>query len=89
MPIEFGPEPAELFLALYGTGIRGSTAAEPVLVTIGGEPAEVVFAGPHPTLAGVDQVNVKVPRKLAGRGAVDVVLSVGAQSANTVTVAIR
>jgi uncharacterized protein (TIGR03437 family) len=37
-------------------------------------------------LVGVDQANLNIPRSLAGRGEVDVVLMIEGQAANTVRV---
>jgi len=42
----------------------------------------VIFSGPQGTLAGLDQANILIPRSLAGRGPVDVVLTVGGKKAN-------
>jgi hypothetical protein len=46
-------------------------------------------AGPQGDFAGLDQVNVRLARGLAGRGEVQVLLSVEGKPANTVTVNIR
>jgi uncharacterized protein (TIGR03437 family) len=50
--------------------------------------APVEYAGEQGA-AGLDQVNVVLPRSLAGRGEVDVVLTVEGQAANTVRVNIQ
>jgi uncharacterized protein (TIGR03437 family) len=82
-PIAMGTAGTRVFLVLYGTGIRGLTAAS---VSIGGVDAAVQYAGPQGAMAGLDQVNVEIPRALAGRGEVDVVLTVDGKAANTVKV---
>ena len=82
-PIGFGPEGDEVFLTLYGTGIRGGDEAE---VTVGGAPAEITFSGKHESFAGLDQINVKVPRSMAGRGEVAVRVKVDGVAANLVRV---
>lgn len=63
---------------------------QPVTVRIGGKEAEVLYAGAAPTLvAGVFQVNVKIPEGLAA-GAQPVVVQVGsASSSPDVTVAVQ
>jgi uncharacterized protein (TIGR03437 family) len=63
----------------------------PLAVTIGGRPAEVLYAGGAPGLvAGVIQVNARVPADLAASGEVPVVLQVGgAASQPGVTLAVR
>jgi uncharacterized protein (TIGR03437 family) len=42
-----------------------------------------------PVFAGVDQVNVRMPRSLIGRGEVDIVLMVNGKTANVVKVHIQ
>jgi uncharacterized protein (TIGR03437 family) len=60
-----------------------------VTATIGGASSEVLFAGATPGFVGLDQVNLRLPRSLAGRGAVDIELRVNGQLANTVQVSVR
>jgi uncharacterized protein (TIGR03437 family) len=86
-PVNLGTGQAALIL--YGTGIAGLSSLDNVRCTIGGVNAQVLYAGPQNTLQGLDQVNVQIPPELAGRGEVDVVLSVDGQLANTVTVSFR
>jgi hypothetical protein len=50
--------------------------------------APVSYAGAQ-GLAGLDQIIVAIPRSLAGRGEVEVLLNVDAQIANTVRVNIQ
>jgi uncharacterized protein (TIGR03437 family) len=93
-------------IVLYGTGEGqtdpggedGKVAVDvlprprlPVSVTIGGRQAEVLFAGGAPSLvAGVIQVNARVPADLAQTGEVPVLLQVGsAASQPGVTLSIR
>jgi uncharacterized protein (TIGR03437 family) len=78
-----------LVLELYGTGIRGVSSLAGVAATIGGVPAAVAYAGAQPTFDGLDQVNLTVPRSLAGAGEVPVVLTVDGVTANVVTVRIQ
>ena len=63
----------------------------PVSVRIGGMPAEILYVGAAPgLLAGVLQVNARVPAELATTGAVPISLTLGtATSAPGVTVSIR
>lgn len=62
----------------------------PVAVTVGGEAAEILYAGAAPTLiSGVLQVNCRVPVQIAPGNAVPVVLKVGDQDSPPVTVAVR
>lgn len=85
-PINLGAESDQVFVVLYGTGIRGINAASRVIVTIDGEPVPVLYAGAQPNFAGLDQVNVgPLPRKLLGRGVVPVVLDIDGRLSNIVT----
>ena len=83
-PITLGSNTAVLIL--YGTGIRGLTSLDNVNCTIGGVAATVLYAGPQYTYDGLDQVNVQIPPELAGRGEVNVTLSINGQLSNTVAV---
>jgi uncharacterized protein (TIGR03437 family) len=87
VPLDLGPETDQVILLLYGTGIRGFSA--PPAVTIGGQRADVIGAAAQGQYPGLDQVNVRIPRPLAGKGEVPVVLTVDGQKANAVTVNIR
>ncbi len=89
VPIDLGPEGDQVYLLLFGTGIRNRQALGFVRATIGGVNAPVLFAGAQGQFPGVDQVNVQIPRSLAGRGLVDLVLSVVSINANSVKIAIR
>lgn len=88
-PIDLGPPTDQVFLILFGTGIRNRSALSTVNARIGGENAEVLFAGSQDGFVGLDQVNLRLPRALAGRGEADVVLNVDGKSANTVKVSVR
>jgi uncharacterized protein (TIGR03437 family) len=86
VPVDFGPETDQLFLILYGTGMRFRSALSNVTVKIGGTDVEVLFLGAQPSFSGLDQVNLQLPRSLAGRGEVDLVMTVDGINANTVKV---
>jgi uncharacterized protein (TIGR03437 family) len=88
-PIDLGPESEQVYLLLFGTGIQFRAALADVMVTIGGVPAEVTYAGPQGFFVGVDQINVKLARSLSGRQDVDVVLMAAGKLANTVKVNIK
>ncbi|MEP7341823.1 MAG: YCF48-related protein, partial [Acidobacteriota bacterium] len=86
VPIALGPATDQVFLLLYGTGLRNRSALAAVTATIGGTNSEVSFAGQQPDFVGLDQINVRVPRSLAGRGEVDIVLMADGRTANTVRI---
>lgn len=77
------------FLLLYGTGIRGHGDITKVKATIDGVNVPVYAAAPVPGFAGLDQINIELLQILAGRGEVDVVLTVNGQVANTVRINIK
>ncbi len=87
VPIDPGPATDQVFLLLFGTGIRGHSSIA-LRATIGGESAEVLAAVPQGEFAGLDQVNVRLPRSLSGRGEVNLDLSIDFRTSNVVTVAV-
>jgi len=48
-----------------------------------------LFAGPQGGFIGLDQVNVRLPRVLAGRGDLDLNLTVDGKSSNSLKINIR
>ncbi|MGH9851661.1 MAG: IPT/TIG domain-containing protein [Blastocatellia bacterium] len=88
IPLDLGPPTDQLFLILYGTGIRFHSGLSAVTASIGGINAQVLYAGPVDGFVGLDQVNLSVPRNLIGRGEMDVVITVDGKTANTVRVSI-
>ncbi len=89
VPIEIGPPTGQVYLQLYGTGIRGRSSLEAVAASIGAVQAPVLYAGPVAGMSGLDQVNVGLPRSLQGSGPVELVLTVDGKTANRVTVSVQ
>ncbi len=89
VPIDLGPVSDQVYLVLYGTGIRLRSSLSNVTATIGGTPAQVTYAGMQNGFVGLDQVNILIPRSLIGRGLVEVALNVDAKAANTVKISIK
>lgn len=79
----------DVYLTLYGTGIRRRTALSAVRCTIGGADANVLFAGAQGEYPGLDQVNLQVPASLLGRGTVSLVLTVDGTASNAVTLNVQ
>jgi uncharacterized protein (TIGR03437 family) len=85
-PIDLGL--GDVYLLLFGSGFRSNTGN--VRLTIGGVEIPKLFAGAAPGFAGLDQVNAgPLPRSLAGRGLVDVVLTVDGRVANVLQIFIK
>lgn len=66
-PINFGEAGDRLFLVLSLTGIRFATASG-VKINIGGVDYPAQAVAPVDGFAGLDQVNVELPRSFGGRG---------------------
>jgi uncharacterized protein (TIGR03437 family) len=89
LPIDVGID-TPVYLTLYGTGIRHhGNSPDDLLVTINGISVPVLYAGPQPDFAGLDQINVPLLLSLRGSGLANVVLKVNQHQANTVTVDIQ
>ena len=87
LPIDLGPSTEQVYLEMYGTGIRN---AKSVTVTVGSLSVPVLYAGAAPGFAGEDQVNIgPLPQSLAGKGSVNILLTADGQAANTVNVTIQ
>ncbi len=89
VPIDLGPATDEVFLVLFGSGLRFRNPQGAAILSIGGVDAPVLFAGSQDQFPGLDQINARLPRSLAGLGEVDVVLTVDGAAANTVRVNIK
>lgn len=50
---------------------------------------ELLYAGPQGGFVGLDQLNLRLPGALIGRGEVDLVLTVDGKTANTTRIVIR
>ncbi|HKQ74400.1 MAG TPA: hypothetical protein VJ810_11980, partial [Blastocatellia bacterium] len=79
IPVSVGSPGKPNFLILFGTGLR---TQGPVQARINGRNCVVTYAGAHPQLAGVDQVNVQMDESLRGAGSVQVTVLVGGFVAN-------
>jgi uncharacterized protein (TIGR03437 family) len=84
VPIDLGVD-TPIYLSLYGTGIRGwSTIGTPLntTVNIGGQSFPAAYAGPQPTVPGLDQVNVPLSLNLRGAGLVNVTVTAAGVTSN-------
>jgi uncharacterized protein (TIGR03437 family) len=83
-PIDMSDASEAVYLVFYGTGFRYRSKLEAVTVEIGGVQINADFAGKVGGLEGLDQLNVLAPHILAGRGEVEVLLTVDGKKANPV-----
>jgi uncharacterized protein (TIGR03437 family) len=92
------PLDAGVYVSLFGTGLRFAPNAdlndqngvgESVGITLGGINVAPLFAGAQGSFDGLDQINFRIPESLAGRGVVDLVVSVAGRTANTVKLQIK
>ncbi len=84
--IDFGGSDDRVVLVLYGTGIRGGSGTNGVRVTIGTQELTCQYAGRHRSYAGLDQINVELPRGFRGMGQVPLHLTVDGVAATPVTI---
>lgn len=88
IPLDLGPEGNRIYLELYGTGIRGWESNRSC--TVGGENVAIYSLAPSSNSPGLDRIIVgPLPRSLAGRGTVNVILVADNRSSNSVTVDIQ
>lgn len=81
-PIEAASAGDEIYLVLYGTGIRNHSA--PVTLRINGQDLPVLYAGPQSEYPGLDQVNMLLPADLPS-GPAEISISVDGISSNALT----
>ncbi len=73
LPLDLGPDNEFLVLALFGTGWRHLFASDVQVFASNDKltvECPIEYIGKQPTLAGLDQLNVRLPRALAGAGSV-------------------
>jgi len=76
-PISLGPVGDQVFLILFGTGLRLANNTARALLS--GREVVPAFAGAVPGFVGLDQINLELPRSLIGAGPVNIaVTTIGA-----------
>lgn len=86
-PVDLGPASDEVYLIAYGTGL-GKSAAQ-VSANLGGVNLTPQYAGPQGTYTGLDQFNLLIPRSLAGKGNIDIVVTANGKASNVVNLTIK
>ena len=83
IPIDLTIAGDQVFLVLYGTGVRFRSNLNNVLLNVGGNNLAALYAG-GTSLEGLDQINAALPNTLIGKGEVAVALTVDGKPANAV-----
>jgi len=82
VPLNLGSSTDSLYVELYGTGIRGASS---VTAVVNGQSLPVQYAGAQGQYQGLDQVNVAIPKSLAGTGVVRVYTVADGVASNAVS----
>jgi uncharacterized protein (TIGR03437 family) len=80
MPLTLGDATYTLYVSLYGTGIRGAASVQ---CYVSGQSVPVTYFGKS-SYEGEDQVNIAIPKSLAGAGDVRVYLVADGVASNVV-----
>jgi uncharacterized protein (TIGR03437 family) len=74
-PVAFHPSQGDLYLTIYGTGLRGY--GQYARAEVGGVRSPILSIGPQGQFEGLDQVNVgPLPKELASGGDFEIVITV-------------
>jgi uncharacterized protein (TIGR03437 family) len=84
-PVSLGGAADTLYVELYGTGIRGAASVQ---CFVAGQSAPVLYAGAS-SYAGLDQVDISVPKSLAGTGDVRAYLVADGVASNAASLRIQ
>jgi uncharacterized protein (TIGR03437 family) len=88
-PIDLGSDSDQVYLTLYGTGLRNRPSLDSVKVLVANTTVLVDYAGASTTSDGLDLVHVLLPKELRGTGIANIVVTVDGLSSNTVTLVIK
>lgn len=89
-PIDLGSESEQVYLIVFGSGLGKSTQVSASFNTSAGSLSVTpAFAGSQGTFAGLDQINLLLPRTLAGKGKVAVTVTAEGRTSNQVNLSIK
>ncbi|MBZ5594220.1 MAG: FG-GAP-like repeat-containing protein [Acidobacteriia bacterium] len=86
-PIDVGSGSTQVFLLLYGTGIRHHSGT--ATATLGTTQVTATYAGEQGVYIDEDQINIPLPQSLKGAGLIHVTLTVDGELTNAVDVLIK
>jgi uncharacterized protein (TIGR03437 family) len=89
IPIELSREDQQVYLVLFGTGLRFRNQGSAVYVRIGGNLLPTIYAGSQGEYAGLDQINLLLPRTLRGVGETSLSVVVDGRESPPVRISIR
>jgi uncharacterized protein (TIGR03437 family) len=89
VPIDLSIAKEQVFLTLYGTGVRNHSNLANVNVRIGGSDTQVTYAGAQGYFTGLDQINVLIPQTLLGKGETTLELVIDGKPSNRVKINIK
>jgi trimeric autotransporter adhesin len=83
VPIDLGPPGDEIYLVLYGSGLRGVSDLSAVVASIGDKSVPVLYVGGDSNFVGLDQINLgPIPRSLIGSGLINLTVTIDGKRAN-------
>lgn len=88
-PIDLGADGDVVTVVIYASGLRGQYDIRDVRVVVDGLSLPVEFADRYSQRPGLEAVSFILPRALAGRRTVDVVLTAGREVSNPGHLVIR
>lgn len=83
------PVPIDInnYVSLFGTGLRFASGA--MTMSLGGTAVTPLFFGPQGQFEGLDQVNLQIPPAMAGKGDVDLTITIDGKTSNVVKLKIK
>ncbi|MBK9313320.1 MAG: hypothetical protein IPM55_03565 [Acidobacteria bacterium] len=88
-PIDMTQAGDQIYLILYGTGIRFRSDLPAVKLFWGDLMTGVLYAGPQGDFVGLDQINVLIPPELTTRGQITIKLEVDGKLSNPLTITLN
>jgi uncharacterized protein (TIGR03437 family) len=88
-PLDLGPAGDQLYLVAFGTGFRTHLGVAQIKAEFDSRAAEVLFAGAQGQLVGLDQLNLRLPRELAGRGELELSVEFEHHKTNKVKIYVK
>jgi uncharacterized protein (TIGR03437 family) len=89
LTIDMGADTDEVFLMMFGTGFSLANGPRSARASIPGIDVPVLYVGAQGQFPGLDQLNVRLPRELKGRGWVVLKLTIDGQEAGDLSLQFR